>query len=237
MGGILLLVLWIAAYFIFFVHLRLGILLTLSAALLLLFIAFLLSHRRSPEVTFSVFSMLSFRPPTHQRLLLLTQEITEKPGLNVRILNRGVPLLAAVLITSVGGVVALTYSPIPILSRTDQLSEDAWMTLVFVFILCLFPVRLAMNWLGECWYLRFSEISLGFVTGKEHRFSGATVTYEFRNVEGEFYGGTDRERQGIGADNCVIVFAAPFNPDLNKPHCSFRFYEFKTAPNNVMLPE
>lgn len=233
--GLIWILLSIVVYWLFFFFMRLGILAALAVGLLFVAVGGWFARRRGEELALSWLPALESRPRTHLEARLFGFEPGENPFLKVRVdpCNRG--LLVAITVLFVGGIVALLAAPITIFERADRVSEEDWVFLVSVLVLCIFPLQVAVRWMAECWYVRFALVTIGFVTSRKVISIGSEVGYEFHDEEGQFFGGTSSEVRPIGPDNCVLVFAADFYPDINRPSCWFQFYRFSLVERGVIL--
>jgi O-antigen ligase len=97
--------------------------------------------------------------------------------------------------------------------------EGACMAGAGVLLLCL-------RWADECRMLRRSHATLAPVTAVQSSMAHQHLTYEFADSAGVRFGGYTRVF-GEQAQNAVIVFFDPSNPDENRAHCSLNFHRIQ----------
>ncbi len=93
--------------------------------------------------------------------------------------------------------------------------EGACIAGAVILLMCL-------RWANECWLLRRAHAVLAPITGMESGLAYRQARYEFSDSAGNRFGGYSRIF-GESAENAVVVFYEPTNPDENRAHCSLNF--------------
>lgn len=90
-------------------------------------------------------------------------------------------------------------------------------------------------WISSKWYseqslLARSLITIGTVTGVNELDRNRELRYEFRDSEGGYFGGTQRDFVARKVDNVVFVLYDKSNPDKNSSSRGFMFRSFTVYP-------
>jgi hypothetical protein len=109
---------------------------------------------------------------------------------------------------------------------------------VYVFALS----TLVAFWVSAKWYteqslLAKSVVTFGTITGVNEMSSHREVRYEFRDAEGGYFGGMERDFLSRRVDNVVFVMYDQSNPDKNSSSRGFMFRSFKVYPSRHAAQE
>ena|ERR1700694_2329086 len=97
-------------------------------------------------------------------------------------------------------------------------------------LLTLLAFWISTRWYSEQALLARSIVTFGTVTGVNEMSSQRHVRYEFRDAEGGYFGGTERDFLSTQVDNIVFVMYDQSNPDKNSSSRGFMFRSFKVYP-------
>lgn len=121
----------------------------------------------------------------------------------------------------------LLVSNIP-LSSLIQNHEIAGLYLFTLFT--FLALWISTKWYAEQALLARSVVTFGTVTGVNEMSSHRHVRYEFRDAEGGYFGGMERDFLSTHVDNIVFVMYDQSNPDNNSSSRGFMFRSFKVYP-------
>jgi hypothetical protein len=83
-----------------------------------------------------------------------------------------------------------------------------------------------LRWFGERRFLRRSRFTIGTILGKDPGFFRRGIAYQFFDHQGERRGGRGPLRRGSEEDNAVLVLYDPGDPDTNVSQAAFHFHRF-----------
>src|SRR5262249_34205207 len=84
---------------------------------------------------------------------------------------------------------------------------------------------LAAHWAAECKLLRHPVVTLGLIRVHKRRPLGNRwLSYHFRDLRGEYQGGTTLDFGGPEKDQIKLVFYDPLSPGINKVSSGLFFH-------------
>jgi hypothetical protein len=98
-------------------------------------------------------------------------------------------------------------------------------------LLTLAGLSISIKWYSEQSLLANSAATLGIVSGINEFGQYRKIRYEFRDAEGGYYGGTERDFVSRQMDQIVLVVYDRRNPDHSCSSRGFMFRSVKMYPN------
>ncbi len=136
---------------------------------------------------------------------------------------RSMPLLIALTLVSLAAF-CLLVSSVPL---AWLLSHYELLGIYLPALLTVFALGVSIKWYGEQTLLGRSIVTLGSVTGVDDGGRHRRIRYEFRDANGDFYGGSERDLLAERIDHLVFVMYDLNNPDNNSSSRGFMFRSFK----------
>lgn len=139
---------------------------------------------------------------------------------------RSAPVLIALGLVSISSFCVLISN----ISLAWVFDQYRFLAIYLPALLTFQALFVSIQWYQEQTLLGRSIVTLGSITkvdeGGQHRH----IRYEFRDANGDFFGGSERDLISQRVDHLVFVMYDSSNPDNNSSSRGFRFHSFKVYP-------
>jgi uncharacterized membrane protein len=171
-----------------------------------------------------------------RKLLVAGMEVppSEYPQHFICVLQlRSVPLLIVLALLSISAF-CLLVSNLPL---STVVQHHFFYSLYAAALLTVTALWISTKWYEEQTLLARAGVTLGAVTGINEFPGRRQIRYEFRDVNGGYYGGTERDFFSGRVDNLVFVMYDVNDPDNSASSRGFMFRRFKVYPLKEPIPE